>query len=356
MISASDREQAVTLIDEARSAGARLGRACKEIGIDRRTYNRWCGDGGIRCDGRPDAIRPEPANKLSAAEYQEIVDTMHRPEFASLPPGQVVPALADQEWRYIASESTFYRTLRARGEQHHRGRANAPRHPGPPLTHVAHGPNEVWSGDISWLPTRVRGLFFYRYLIVDIYSRKIVAAEVFEAENGTWLSQLVRRAVLAEQCITHPPVLHTDNGSSMKGRTSKATLEWLQIQPSYSRPRVSNDNPYSEALFRTCKYRPVYPPEGFADLQAAQDWVAAFVRWYNDEHRHSAIRYVTPAERHDGRDHDILAHRKAIYEQARKHRPERWSGDTRNWQPVGPVTLNPQHVDDSSFTEALEAA
>ena len=148
MISASDREQAVTLIDEARRDGARLARACEEIGITRQTYYRWCGDGGIRCDGRPDAIRPAPANKLTSAEYQEIVDTMHRPEFASLPPGQVVPALADQEWRYIASESTFYRTLRARGEQHHRGRASAPRPPGPPSTHVAHGPNEVWSGDI----------------------------------------------------------------------------------------------------------------------------------------------------------------------------------------------------------------
>jgi len=151
-------------------------------------------------------------------------------------------------------------------------------------------------------------------------------------------------------------VLHTDNGSPMKGRTLKATLEWLQIKPSYSRPRVSNDNPYSEALFRTCKYRPVYPPEGFADLQAARDWVAAFVRWYNDEHRHSAIRYVTPTERHDGRDHAILAHRKAIYEQARQHRPERWSGDTRNWQPVGRVTLNPHNVDESSSIEALEVA
>ena len=158
----------------------------------------------------------------------------------------------------------------------------------------------------------MRGLFFYLYLIVDIYSRKIVAAEVFEAENGTWLSQLVRRAVVAKQCITCPPVLHTDNGSPMKGRTLKTTLEWLKIQPSYSRPRVSNDNLYSEALFRTCKYRPVYPPEGFADLQAAQDWVAAFVRWYNDEHRHSAIFYVTPNERHEGHDTAILAQRKVI--------------------------------------------
>ena len=351
MISASDREQAVTLIDDARSAGARLGRACAQIGISRRTYSRWCENEGVRCDGRPDAIRPTPANKLSGAEYQEIVDTMHRPEFASLPPGQVVPALADREWRYIASESTFYRTLRARGEQHHRGRAQPPCNAGPPSTHVAHGPNEVWTGDISWLPTRVRGMFFYLYLIVDIYSRKIVAAEVFEAENGVWLSELVRR----EHCITRPPVLHTDNGSPMKGRTFKATLEWLQIRPSYSRPRVSNDNPYSEALFRTCKYRPEYPLDGFADLGAAQAWAAEFVRWYNHEHHHSAIRYVTPGDRHDGRDPEILAHRHAIYEHARQQRPERWSGSTRNWTSIGSVTLNPQNVHETSQCE-LEAA
>ena len=355
MISASDREQAVTLIDEARSAGARLERACAEIGITRRTYSRWCQGDGVRCDGRPAAVRPEPANKLTDAERQEIVDTMHRPEFASLPPGQVVPALADQERRYIASESTIYRTLHARGEQHHRGRAQAPRDPGPPSTHVAHGPNEVWTGDISWLPTQVRGMFFYLYLLVDIYSRKIVAAEVFEAENGVWLSQLVRRAMLAEQCITRPPVLHTDNGSPMKGRTFKATLEWLQIQPSYSRPRVSNDNPYSEALFRTCKYRPEYPRDGFADLEAAQAWAAEFVRWYNHEHRHSAIRYVTPDDRHEGRDRQILAQRHAIYEQARRQRPERWSGRTRNWTPIGAVTLNPQDERKTSQCE-LEAA
>lgn len=102
-----------TLIDETRG-GARLGRAYADIGIRRRPYNRWREGDGIRCDDRPEAVRPEPANKLSAAEYQAIMDTMHRPEFRSLPPDQVVPALADREWRYIASKSTFYRTLRAR--------------------------------------------------------------------------------------------------------------------------------------------------------------------------------------------------------------------------------------------------
>jgi len=359
MISAPDRQQAIRLIDEARADGARLASACAEIGLTRRTYGRWCGEGGVRSDARPEAVRPTPANKLTPEEHAEVLETVHRPGYASLPPGQIVPALADTEGRYIASESTFYRILRAEGEQHHRGRSQAPRKSGPATTHTAHGPNEVWTADISWLPTRVRGLFFYLYLVLDVYSRKIVAAEVFEAENGASLSQLVRRAVLAEQCITRPPVLHTDNGSPMKGRTFKATLEWLQIEPSYSRPRVSNDNAFSEAMFRTCKYRPDYPVDGFADLASAQAWSDRFVAWYNREHRHSAIRYVTPDQRHCGEDKAILERRDALYQQARARRPERWSGNTRDWTPVGAVTLNPetgQAAPSADQANQLEAA
>jgi hypothetical protein len=148
MISTSDREQAVMLINEARASGARLGPACAELGLTRRTYRRWYRQDGVCGDARPDAERPTPANKLTRAEYSEVVDTLHRPEYASLPPGQIVPALADDEQRYIASESTFYRVLRAEDEQHHRGRSQAPRHPGPASTHTAHGPNEVWAADI----------------------------------------------------------------------------------------------------------------------------------------------------------------------------------------------------------------
>jgi len=359
MISTSDREQAVMLINEARASGARLGPACAELGLTRRTYRRWYHEDGVCGDARPDAERPTPANKLTPAEYSEVVDTLHRPEYASLPPGQIVPALADDEQRYIASESTFYRVLRAEDEQHHRGRSQAPRHPGPASTHTAHGPNEVWAADISWLPTQVRGLFFYLYLVLDLYSRKIVAAEVFDAENGASLSALMRRAVIAEQCAHQPPVLHTDNGAPMKGRTFKATLEWLQITPSYSRPRVSNDNAYAEAMFRTCKYRPTYPVDGFADLASAQAWRDRFVAWYNREHRHSAIQYVTPDQRHRGEDRAILEQRDALYRQARAKRPERWSGDTRDWTPVGAVTLNPateQAESDTGQETGLEAA
>jgi len=214
----------------------------------------------------------------------------------------------------------------------------------------------VWSADISWLPTRVRGLFFYLYLVLDVYSRKIVAAEVFDAENGALLSRLVQRAVLAEQCAAHPPVLHTDNGSPMKGRTFKATLEWLQIEPSYSRPRVSNDNAFSEAMFRTFNYGLDFPVDGFDDLASAQAWSERFVNGYNIEHRHSALRYVTLDERHRGQDGVILERRHALYQQARAERPERWSGKTRNWTPIGAVTLNPETGSNAEPSGQLEAA
>jgi transposase InsO family protein len=360
MISTPDREQAIRLIDEARASGARLEAACAELGLTRRVYGRWRdAQGVVAGDARPDAERPTPANRLTPGERAEVLETVHRPEYASLPPGQIVPALADAEQRYIASESTFYRILRAEGEQHHRGRAQAPRESGPATTHTAHGPNEVWTADISWLPTRVRGMFFYLYLVLDLYSRKIVAAEVCAAENGASLSAVMRRAIIAEQCAHCPPVLHTDNGSPMKGSTFKATLEWLQITPSYSRPRVSNDNAFSEAMFRTCKYRPAYPVDGFADISAAQAWIDRFVSWYNHEHRHSGIRYVTPGQRHRGEDGAILEHRHALYQQARARRPERWSGDTRDWSPIGPVTLNPdtgEAASDAAHENRLEVA
>ena len=176
-------------------------------------------------DGRPGAIRPTPRNKLSPAQRQQLLDTAHQPAFASQPPGQIVPALADERGVYLASESTFYRVLRAAGQQHHRGRSKPPVRPSASATHVAEAANQVWLWDISWLPSCVRGQFFYLYLVLDLYSRKIVAAEVFEAESGRWASELIHRAVLREGCINAPPVLHSDNGAPMKGRTLQATLD-----------------------------------------------------------------------------------------------------------------------------------
>lgn len=348
MISTPDRQTAVSLINDAITAGAQRALACAELQISDRTLRRWTKGGQIHADQRPIAARPEPANKLSAAERGAVLEVCNSKEFASLPPSQIVPRLADRG-RYLASESSFYRILRADGQQHHRGRAKPPVRRKPPSSYKATAPCQVWTWDITWMPGPVAGRFFYLYMIVDIFSRKIVGWEVHERESAELAAALIRRAVLAEGCLMRPLVLHADNGSPMKGATMKVTMEKLGITASYSRPRVSNDNPFSEALFRTCKYHPDWPGKGFATRAQAQAWVKSFVRWYNGEHLHSAIRFVTPNARHAGQDRATLASRASLYANARSQNPHRWSGKTRNWQPAGPVWLNPENQ-----TSALE--
>ena len=152
---------------------------------------------------------------------------------------------------------------------------------------------------MTFLPATVQGRWFYLYLILDLYSRKIVGFEVHDTDSADHAAHLARRTALAEGVHAMPvrPVLHGDNGATLKGTTVLAMLYWLGIEPSYSRPRVSDDDPYAEALFRTAKYRPEFPAKGFVDLDAAREWAAHFVHWYNNEHRHSGIKYVTPAQR-----------------------------------------------------------
>jgi transposase InsO family protein len=343
MIALEDRQQMVARITEAHAAGARLEPACALVGIDVRTLQRWTVDGALRADGRPDAERPTPAHALSATERAEILRLANEPRFAALPAAQIVPRLTD-EGRYVASESSFLRVLRAAGQSAHRGRAKAPSSPRVPTTHTAHAPGDVWCWDVTWLPSRVRGQWFYLYLILDLYSRKIVGHEVHAEECGEQAAQLLKRTALAEgiHAALRKPVLHGDNGAALKATTVLAMLQWLGVAPSYSRPQVSDDNAYVESLFRTAKYRPGYPSGGFADLDAARQWAAQFVDWYNHEHRHSGLRFVAPTQRHARQDAAILAARAAVYASARERHPRRWSGTARNWTPIGAVTLNPE--------------
>jgi len=252
MISTPHRQTAVILINEAVTAGARRIKACAELEISDRTLRRWTKDGVVQPDQRPLVPRPEPANKLSPAERKAVLEACNSEEFASLPPSQIVPKLADQG-RYLASDSSFYRILRSSGQQHHRGRARPPVRRKPPTSYKASAPCEVWTWDITWMPGPITGMFFYLYLIVDIFSRKIVGWEVHERESADLAAVLIRQAVLAEGCTLRPLVLHADNGSPMKGATMKVTMEKLGITASYSRPRVSNDNPFSEAVNRHAK-------------------------------------------------------------------------------------------------------
>jgi len=340
LIQAADRQQVVQLIEEARQSGARLAPACDVLRLTVRTYQRWTRGGGVRVDARPGAVRPTPSNKLSETERAQVLAVCHQPEYASLPPSQIVPRLADQGV-YLASESTYYRILHEHREQHHRGRSQAPRTPAPPPRLCARAPRQVWSWDISWLPGPVHGLYFYLYLIMDLYSRKVVGWEIYDSESAERAAEVVQRAVLAERCVDQPLVLHADNGSPMKGEALLATLYRLGVATSYSRPRTSNDNPYSEALFRTCKYRPDYPSGGFANIDQARQWMDHFVLYYNQQHRHSAIQFVTPQQRHDGQHLAILNNRTAVYQQARERHPQRWTGNLRNFHPTAEVWLNP---------------
>ena len=341
MISTPDRVKAVSLIDEAIENGARRPEACKELGINDRTYRRWTQGDEVQSDGRPEAQRAEPSNKFSDKERQAILDICHASEHADRPPGQIVPILADKG-HYIGSESTYYRVLHDADEQHHRGKAKAPTKRKTPTSYCATQANQVWSWDVSYLPTPVRGQFYYLYAILDIYSRKLTGWDVHDCEHGDYAADLVHEAVLGEDCDSERLVLHADNGSIQKGGTLRAKLEFLGVSSSFSRPRVSNDNPYSESLFRTCKYRPNYPTEGFESIAAAREWMTTFVHWYNNVHRHSGIKHVTPSQRHSGEDIAILANRRAVYEAAKRKNPDRWSGATRNWDHTKQVWLNPE--------------
>jgi putative transposase len=282
-----------------------------------------------------------PCNKLSEEERQTIIDTYNEPEYANLPPSQIVPILLNTGI-YHASEASYYRVLKEANQLHHRGRSQVRKNVGKPTSYTAHEANEVWSWDITYLASTIKGRFYYLYLFEDIFSRKVVGYEVYDQECGERAGNLLQRCMLREQCLNMPLVLHSDNGAPMEAQTMEAKMEELGVLPSYSRPRVSDDNPYSEALFRTLKYRPEWPSSGFASLDAARDWVQKFVDWYNNKHRHSKINFVNPAQRHRGEDKMILVSRELVLEKAKKAHPLRWSRDVRNCQPARPVSLNPE--------------
>ena len=336
-------------IDAAVAAGARRREAARLVGLSGRTLERWRGAHPVDVRYGP---KQAPAHRYTEAERRLICTTVTQQAYRDCSPHQIVPRLADTGV-YLASESTIYRVLRAEDLLTRRGRAKAPvvRHV---PAQIAHGPNQVWSWDITYLPTTVRGRFLYLYLILDVWSRKTVAAHVYDTECATHAAALFERTCQRAALDPRGLVLHADNGGPMKGSTMVATLERLGVLPSFSRPRVSNDNPFSESLFRTLKYCAAYPSKPFADLDAANTWVAAFVHWYNHEHQHSAIRFVTPEDRHTGREHAILAARARLYAEARATHPARWRGATRNWTPVTTVRLNP--TKDDLLTQGRTAA
>jgi transposase InsO family protein len=333
----------VTLINSAISSGARKAIACKTIGVSVRTIQRWYNDKSKQLfeDERPTAIRPAPANKLSVEERNLILETCNSSEYASYPPGYIVPTLAD-DGLYIGSESTFYRVLNESGQLAQRAPTKLRVGNSKPNEKIATRPNQLWTWDISYLATLTRGQHYYLYMIVDIFSRKIVGAEVYGQELGELAADVLQRAVWSEKCINSGTTLHSDNGAPMRSFTMQAKMRDLGVASSYSRPRVSNDNPYSESLFRTTKYHHSWPKDGFKNIAEAREWVNNFTDWYNNVHKHSGIKYVTPEQRHTGLDSELLQKRREIYLTAQQKNPNRWRNDIRNWDYIDEVSLNPE--------------
>jgi transposase InsO family protein len=304
------------------------------MGINVKTFKRWKMDLEDKRKGPITA----PANKLTEEEVSEIIRVSTSAEYVDLAPTQIVPSLADKGI-YIASESSFYKILNEKKLLEHRGKSKRKAHDRPaPL--VAFGPNEIYSWDITYLRSDVAGKFYYLYMFMDIYSRKIVGHEVYEVESMELSAKLIERICECEGVKKDQLVLHSDNGGAMKGATMLATLQKLGVIPSFSRPRVSDDNPFSEALFKTLKYCPAFPSKPFSSTKEANAWVEKFVYWYNNIHLHSGIKYVTPTSRHAMKDGAILEKRKKVYEEAKMKNPNRWSGDTRNWKKNEKVFLN----------------
>lgn len=292
-------------------------RACEVLEISTRTYARW--KNGRTLDSRKGAPK-RVTRKLSEAERDEIVRIACSEEYRDQTPYEIVVDLLEKR-NYLASTSTFYRVLRERGLVHHRRESKAPRNSARPPELMATGPNQVWSWDITYMRTSVAGIYYYAYVILDVWSRKIVGWEIHERESPELAADLFLR--LSRSCNLNGLHLHSDNGNAMKAATMLMTFYRLGVMPSFSRPRVSDDNPYSESLFKTMKYHVEYP-RFFTDIGSARSWFAGFVDWYNTQHRHSGIGYVTPQSRHEGSDIALFDIRNETVKASRTQHPERW--------------------------------
>jgi putative transposase len=344
----TDRAQVLTLVASAVVEGSNQKKACAVVGVDERTLQRW--QRPLSCkDGRCGPLT-SPKNKLTPLEREKILAIAASAEFINKSPHQIVPSLADRG-EFVASESSFYRLLKSEDLLAHRGRAKSPQM-ARPRAYEATAPRQLLSWDITYLLSQIRGQYFYLYLFLDVFSRKAVGAEVHECESMDHSARLIDKICISEGIEKNQIVVHADNGGPMKGATTLATMQRLGIMPSFSRPSVSNDNPFSESMFKTLKYCPMYPSKPFESIEAARAWVKMFIHWYNNVHLHSGISFTTPASRHAGADTEILKNRDAVYKVAQQKNPTRWSGGTRNWEKIESVKLNWLQEKEMSDTRA----
>lgn len=347
-MTADDRKEVLRLVEETVADGASQDKACEILGVTEKSVQRWRLKPVL--DDQRRGPKTSPANKLTNEERAKLVAVATSAEFCDASPHQIVPRLADRG-EYLASESTIYRVLKAEKLLAHRGRSK-PREVARPRAFEATAPRQLFSWDITYLRSQIAGQFFYLYLFLDVFSRKIVGWEVHDCESAEHSSLLLTKICLAEGIQKDQIAVHADNGGPMKGATMLVTMQRLGVMPSFSRPSVSNDNPFSESLFKTLKYCPQYPSKPFATIEDARRWVSEFVEWYNTQHLHSAIGFTTPESRHRGEDCTILAKREVVYHEAKQRNPTRWSGKTRNWKKVESVRLNWLKEEETSTTTA----
>lgn len=334
LIPVSGRTTAVALIEEAKANGARVFKACEVLEISTRTFKRW--KSGKTQDLRKGSEKSVP-KKITEEERKRIIETCCSKEYQDLTPYEIYVILLDIKI-YIGSISTYYRVLREENLVHHRGNTRKGVKQNRPPERVATGPNQVWAWDITYLKTSVAGIYYFLYTIIDIWSKRIVGWHVDIRESYEISEQLFTQVM--KQNNLKGVFLHSDNGNPMKAGTILMTLYKLGIIPSYSRPRVSNDNAYIESFFKTLKYMRSYP-KCFETMEDAKYWVADFIDWYNNRHLHSSIGYVTPNQKHTGEAIEIIANRNEVKRAAYEKNKLRWSGKCSTLTTPTEVVLNP---------------
>lgn len=316
---------------------------CKELGIACKTYYRWRNDPDGE-DKRATCKRAPNPRQLSPVEQELVIEKYNTPEVADKSITEAFFYYLGRD-EYYGSESTVRRILRPLGVDQStrrdgmRTRKQAGYHP---LEYVAKAPNEVWTWDATPFRGRLAGEHYFAYIAVDIYSRMITGYGVFDADNSENAIAFLTEALDKNGIQPNQLVLHSDNGSAMRAVDTLAMLKARGVTVSHSRPRVSNDNPYSESLFSTLNIRMGLDSRRYESVEECAEAVGKAVEKYNNEHHHRGINYVTPADRHAGRDREILAKRKATLERAKARNPLRWiKGHVMNCEQAGPQYLNP---------------
>ena len=297
--------------------------ACTALGLARATWYRARGPISHETPGSDDETRPSKVSPraLTSDERALVLDQLNSPRFADLAVPQVHATLLD-EGRYLCSQRTMYRVLDAAGEV--RERRDLLRHPAytkPEL--LASVPNQVWSWDITKLKGPAKWNHYHLYVILDIYSRYVVGWMIADRESAVLAKKLIKQTILKHGIDRGQLTIHADRGSSMRSKEVAFLLADLGVTKTHSRPHTSNDNPYSEAHFKTMKYRPDFP-ERFGSLADARAFCARFFEWYNRQHRHSGIAMMTPHDVHFGAVDQIVARRADVLDAAHQLHPERF--------------------------------